>query len=602
MRTFEKVWKTVGIFLIIVIGGAMLLTLAYLVPINENNKIISDEIMEKEGWYPAIPVASASLDTYFHSYLPGVLDNGSERVILSMVFSPREKNALRAAMDMNDYARCWNGYVSFLRPLLMLFDYGEMRVCNAMMQLLLVAMLFIFIYQKMGIKYALLLLTSYCFLMPMVMPFCLHYSWVFYITYIFVLYLISRKEGLLPDGIKLYWLFMIVGMLTSYLDLIAYPLYTWGVPIVWWLLLQEQYTKAGKYVKKVIYTAIWWASGYAGMWLAKWSLGTLVLKRNVFEEAFEKLLVRSGLEGNSPFSARFEAVYANWKHYEYKPYVILLLIWLLVIVILSIRNGVRNNVRGKALLLVSVSPAVWYFIMTGHSIVHHIFTYRVWGISILAILALLLIGTEPFAVQEKSTKAKIILGWGVCAALAVGLSVLPKEDVYVINGYAEFDEVPVSEGEICEMSFTPSFPTIDNFALCAKPDSIKGKCKIVVMDGEEKLYEEYIPLNKYQDTAFAGIPVSWKLSKGKTYSMQISFEGTSGDTYMLITKDHNMVLAEYGEAFIKDVSKNGQILSALNYRYRALSKYTLCSMWVAWTTVLFAVLLTFFIRDKKEMI
>lgn len=212
MRNLEKIWKTIGIFLGVSIGGAVLLVLAYLVPVNENNRVISNDIMEKEGWYPAIPVVSASLDTHFHSYLPGVLDNGSEKLILSMVFAPREENALRAAMDMNGYSRCWNGYVSFLRPLFVLFDYGELRAGNAMLQLLLVASLFLIVYQKMGLKYALLILTSYAFLMPMVMPFCLHYSWVFYIAYIVVLYFFTRKEDRIPDGIKLYWLFMVAGM------------------------------------------------------------------------------------------------------------------------------------------------------------------------------------------------------------------------------------------------------------------------------------------------------------------------------------------------------------------------------------------------------
>lgn len=600
MRIFEKIWRTAGLFITAVFVGTVLLVLAFIIPINENMKAASYDLMGKEGWYPMIPIVSASYETYFQSYKPGVLDGGSDGVMLRTALADEYENALIASMDMGGYSRYWHGYVSVLRPLMAIFDYGEIRVGNAMGQILLIVMLFLFIYQKRGIKYALLLFISYCLLMPLAMPFSLQYSWVFYITYGSLLYFVSRKNGKLPAGMRLYWIFMLIGMLTSYFDLLTYPLFTWGIPIIWLLLLQEENRKQGSYIMDVIYTGLWWLLGYAGMWLSKWCIGSIILKRNIFEEALSEGEKWIASDNGLDFSSRFDAIYINWKHYEYKLYIILLLGWLLFVIISSIRNGVKNNKKNKALLLAGVSSAVWYFVMSEHTIGHHFFTHRTWGISILAVMGVLLISTETYLKQEKKERIKNLLVWAGCGVLAIGLSLLPKEDVYVINGYCDFREVQMKEGESCEMDFIPSFPTVDQFTLCAKTDSQSGICRILIKDGEKKLYEERIELEEYQDITSATIPVFWKLRRGKKYSMHIQFEDAESDTYLLVTVDKNMPMSEYGEVQVNGKNLDGQILSALNYKYRALSKFTLASLWIAWTGLLFAGSIAFFGRCQTE--
>lgn len=605
MHVFDKAWKTVGIFLAVVMAGTMLLILAYMIPVNEDNKVASYDITTKEGWYPMVPILSGSYETYFQSFKPGVIDTSIDGLMIknSLEAEGEGDNVLIKAMDMGGYPRYWHGYVSVLRPLLAVFDYGEIRTGNSILQLLIMSLLFSFLYQKKGIKYALLILTSYCFLMPLAMPFSLLFSWVFYITYIFLLYLASRKEESMPDGMKLYWTFMVVGMITNYLDFLTYPLYTWGIPMIWWLLLQTKYQKSKDYLKKVIYTGVWWLIGYAGMWMSKWCLSSIVLKSNIFVDAMNTGAKWTDSESGLGISNRLAAMYINWKHYEYKLYVILLLIWLLFVIVSCIKNGVKNNTKNKAILLVGASSAVWYFVMSKHTIGHHFFTHRTWGISILAVIGILLISTEKYLKQEKKERIKNILLWTGCGVLAMGLSLLPKEDVYVINGYHEFREVQVKEGESCEMDFIPSFPTIDQFTLCAKTDSHNGICRIRIKDGEKDLYEEHIELEEYQDITSATIPVFWKLERSKKYTMQIQFEDADSDTYVLVTINSNMPMSEYEEVYVNGTSENGQILSALNYKYRALSKFTLASLWIAWAGLLFAGVVAFFgqcqIEDNK---
>lgn len=610
MQMIGKLFKTAGIMLAGVLAGAVLLSLAFLVPVNETNQSASYDIIKKEGWYPAIPIVSASLDTYFHSLLPGVLDGSTDTIMLQTALEPDETNVLRAAMDMNQYDYYWHGYVTVLRPLLALFDYGEIRVLNSMGQLLLVFLLCLCLWRKKGMPYALLSLTSYFLLMPMAMPFSLQYSWVFYITAGCLLYLVWGDRTRDVTGMKLYWLFLAVGMLTSFFDLLTYPLYTWGVPVIWWLLLQEtdreELNQGSKgelcrrelyYIKQVVCTGLWWILGYAGMWLGKFCLGSLILGRNIFQSAFYEVGFRLGVEEEPfGFSDRLEALYVNWKHYEYKLFALLLVVWLVFIIVGTLKKGVRGNVKGKALALAGVSPVVWYFALANHTAGHHFFTYRIYGIAVLAVLAILLGAVGDGSPWDRRRSVRLLCVWGICGIAACGLSLFAREEISVTNGDREYRQAELREGAVCEMSFTPSFPTVKRIGLCISTDAREGVCRIRLGD-EELRYEEEILLSAYGESTYADIPVDWKLQRGKEYNLCISIENADGEAGLLVTANQDMPLSEYGEAWIDENAQDGQILSGLTYSYRPLSHFTLAFLAVTWTGILFAAGMVF-VREK----
>ncbi len=611
MQTIKNILKTTGIMLAGVLAGAVLLSLAFLVPVSETNRSVSYDIIEKEGWYPAVPIVSASLDTYFHSLLPGVLDGSTDTIMLQTALEPDEANVLRASMDMNQYDYYWHGYVAVLRPLLALFDYGEIRVLNSMGQLLLVFLLCLRLWRKKGMPYAMLMLTSYFLLMPMAMPFSLQYSWVFYITAGCLMYLTGGDRAQNVTGIGLYRLFLIVGMLTSFFDLLTYPLYTWGVPVIWWLLLQEKDREqaygdgSGKdglyYLKQVVGTGLWWILGYAGMWLGKFCLGSLILGRHIFESAFYEVGFRLGVEEETfGLADRLEVLYVNWKHYEYKLYVLLLAVWLLYTMALTIRKGIRGNVLGKALALAGVSPVVWYFALANHTAGHHFFTYRIYGIAVLAVLAILVGAVGDGRQRDRRRSFRLLCVWGICGIAACGLSLLAREDIHVTNGDRTYRQAALREGAVCEMSFIPSFPAVRQIGLCIGTDASEGVCRLALRDGGEVLYEEELWLSAYEESTYADIPVNWKLERGKDYILGISTEGSDGEVWLFVTADQDMPLSEYGEVWMDGYAQGGQVLSGLTYSYRPLSYFTLAFLAMTWTGILFAACMIFERDEKKD--
>lgn len=588
MKWLDRALKTVGILLCGVLGGGIILSLVFCIPVSETNRTASYDIIEKEGWYPAIPIVSSSLDTYFHSLMPGVLDGSTDTIMLETALDPDESNVLRAAMDMRQYDYYWHGYVSVLRPLLVFFDYGEIRVLNGMLQLLLMFWLCLLLKQRKGTVYALLALSTYFLLMPLAMPFSLQFSWVFYITMGCLLYLIYETGKRDMSGIRLYWFFLVTGMLTSFFDLLTYPLYTWGIPVIWLLLLWNSDNKQGYYVKQVVYTGLWWILGYAGMWLGKFCMGSLILGRNIFENAFYEVGFRLGMEGETfGLAERLNALYLNWKHYEYKLYVCLLAVWLLFIVICTLRRGVRGNVKNKALALAGASPVVWYFCLANHTGGHHFFTYRIWGIAVLAVFAILLGSVRDKVLTEGRRRVKILCVWGVCGIAACGLSLLAREEIFVTNGDREYRQVELKE-EACEMSFTPTFPVVKSFGLCLRTEADGGRCNITISDGERELYREQIDLEAYGNNTYANIPVHWRLKKGGDYRMRLAVEGADAEVALLVTADGELPLNEYGEVTIEEDGQDAQILASLTYSYRPLSHFTLFFLAMTWTGILFA--------------
>ena len=589
----------IGKSVFILAGGALLgtilLTMVFMIPVNSENRQESYDIMEKEGWYPVMPVLSGSLDTYFHSLLPGVLDDSTDLIMLRTALETQNSNPLLSSMDMLGYSYYWHGYVTILRPLLYLFDYGEIRFLNCIFQMLFVFGLMHILWKKKGIQYALILFTTYVFLMPMAMAMSLQFSWVFYITYGAAGMILWKQEWLEKKN-RVFLLFIVVGMLTSFLDLLTYPLYTWAIPLIWMLLVSDEEKSAWCHLKKVIYTGISWFVGYAGMWVSKWILGTLILKQNIFERAFEEVLFRSGVEDKVKWglTERLEAMYINWKHYEYKLYALLLAGRLLWIIYKSIKNGIKSSNKNFSYLLICFSSVVWYFVLSNHTKGHHFFTYRIWGISIAAMLVLLVSGVCQNREKAIRSVKQLILSaglWSVIGICSFGLSFFAREDIVASNWAEDYDEFVLEEGNTLNVSFSPSVNTVKDFGIGLKSDSAKGQCIVSLFDGEELLYEETILLEELGTKTFVSIPISWKLASGKEYLMQMNVSNTNGQVYALVTKQGNMPLLEYGEAFIDELSTGGQPISNITYSYRPLSKATILFLTVSWMGVLAGVLL-----------
>lgn len=572
-----------------VLLGAILITLVYCIPVNQTNAQKSIDSLEGEGWYPSATQLKSSLDTYFHSYLPGVLDGATDGLMLEKATRQIEGNPLWEAMNMEGYTYYWHGYVVILRVLLLFMDYEQFRFLNCILQLMMMFFVAHFIWEKKGQRYALALLTSYFLMMPMAMFLSLQFSWIFYIAMALSLLICYRHTWFTEKRIP--YIFVIAGMLTSFLDLLTYPLYTWAFPLLLLILLSEDGQKALNYVKTVVVSGLGWILGYAGMWFGKWALAGWIVHRNVIQEAWKEVLFRSGSEESLNLIARLEALYDNWKHYEYPLYTALLAIWLTWFIYKSL-NGKTKIVRQEkngAYLLITLSSFVWYFVLANHTLGHHFFTYRIWGVAITGIL-FLFCGSIAICKDNCSGRDRIytFCKWGILCILAVMLTLTAREDVSVLNGNVEYQEIELPKGEQIEEEFLPSFPRVKKFAMGIRTESVKGQCIIEIRDDEKTLYELNWKLAELADTEYVQVPVDWNFKRDSNYRIVIHLEENEGPVYLRFTKDNVNPMLELGVAKIGGDIISGQLTSGIVYSYRPLSKYTLLFLTISWLGLLTA--------------
>lgn len=588
----KKIAGPLKVLAMIVAGvllGAILITLVYCIPVNQTNAQKSIDSLEGEGWYPSATQLKSSLDTYFHSYLPGVLDGATDGLMLEKATRQIEGNPLWEAMNMEGYTYYWHGYVVILRVLLFFMDYEQFRFLNCILQLMMMFFVAHFIWEKKGQRYALALLTSYFLMMPMAMFLSLQFSWIFYIAMALSLLICYRHTWFTEKRIP--YIFVIAGMLTSFLDLLTYPLYTWAFPLLLLILLSEDGQKALNYVKTVVVSGLGWILGYAGMWFGKWALAGWIVHRNVIQEAWKEVLFRSGSEESLNLIARLEALYDNWKHYEYPLYTALLAIWLTWFIYKSL-NGKTQIVRQEkngAYLLITLSSFVWYFVLANHTLGHHFFTYRIWGVAITGIL-FLFCGSIAICKDNCSGRDRIytFCKWGILCILAVMLTLTAREDVSVLNGNVEYQEIELPKGEQIEEEFLPSFPRVKNFAMGIRTESVKGQCIIEIRDDEKTLYELNWKLAELADTEYVQVPVDWNFKRDSNYRIVIHLEENEGPVYLRFTKDNVNPMLELGVAKIGGDIISGQLTSGIVYSYRPLSKYTLLFLTISWLGLLTA--------------
>ena len=214
----ERMFKA-GKFLIILICasfiGLILLMAVYALPVSpmKENIARSSDVFNIQGLYPRL------VPTYNNTQL----DNVTDALMLATAIYPAHdgtgiaEEALHGyryelegedmpmsltkyANDANDikaiyqksYERFWNGYLVYLKPLLCVFDYGDILVLNVAAQLAIAGLLiYLAVKKNMDAFLPAFLAMLITIFWPSIML-SLQYSSVFYITLLFSVYLLYR--------------------------------------------------------------------------------------------------------------------------------------------------------------------------------------------------------------------------------------------------------------------------------------------------------------------------------------------------------------------------------------------------------------------------
>lgn len=305
------------------------------------------------------------------------------------------------------YIRYWHGSMLILRPLLVFLSLEQIYKVNYI-SITVLALILLIIIWKRSKKLAISYLLSMIMIAFPIVGMCLEYVWTFYIMLISSIIAINIKKEK-----NLYKLFLVTGMITCFLDFLTTEIITLFVPLILILGIKKEKNEIINFkdaVKVFFKSCVLWFIGYAGMWISKWILASLILNINAIDYVKDQALLRmNGLQGlNSAKEMYIGAITNNW-HTLYPINIVKKtseLWWMLgglvtFFILIIDWKKIKNNKESLIMLIIAVMPYLRYLVLANHSYRHSFFTFRSQMISIMALTYFIL---DNCRLKDKITK------------------------------------------------------------------------------------------------------------------------------------------------------------------------------------------------------
>ena len=288
------------------------------------------------------------------------------------------------------YPRYWHGYMVVLKPLLIFLNLGQIRDVNMFVVLSFMVITCILLHRQKKVRYIIPYLLTCCFINPFTVSNSLQNSTVFHVTSIAVIVmLIFYEKKKFSDQLWMY--FMIVGMMTSYVDFLTYPVVSMALPLMFYLIVCKESSLKRNLISVVTYSATW-GVGYVGMWASKWILSSVLMGKNYITEAVESIMIRSGNVVGEKNITLLDVFIKLSRYLAKSSFMYLAMIFIFACAILLVITRRKWNKTSKSLmfLIISVYPYIWFTLTKNHSYIHTIFTYRDMSILLMGISCALL--------------------------------------------------------------------------------------------------------------------------------------------------------------------------------------------------------------------
>ena len=381
----------------LILIGSMSMIVVSLIPSSaqQSNIGASIEVLKKEGVYPV----------YGLPFRPIVKDNFTDALMLNTAFAVDSSKPAYAAFVNNraynpdsiadqigplealykeepvaitGYERYWHGYLTWLRPALTMFSYSGIRVLLTIALITAFAIYMLLAWKKLGMRATLSALAAFLFVDFFYLGQSIQFSSVFLIGICGGIYVLRKSpENVLP-------VFLVVGALTSFFDLLTAPLVSLGI------LLATVASLEKRTIRQLFIYGLYWAAGYASMWAAKWVLAEYLFAPGAISNAFQQVATRTVAQADPNFN-HFNAVKLNIMQligYHKVSKIAVAGMILAAGGVFVFFHKINKNSFHKILpwIFLAILPYIWYLVAANHSYLHVWFTYRAQFITVFAML------------------------------------------------------------------------------------------------------------------------------------------------------------------------------------------------------------------------
>ena len=367
----------------------------------KNNVAFSAEQIDKEGLYKKIANFKLfQLDNYTDVLMLNIALSGDPKMAIESsmmaywykstnylaLAKDTKKNALGDFSDLNkeSYGRYWHGYLIVLKPLLCFFDYGQIRIINYFIFLLLFIVSSYLIYKRLGGKIMSYFIASFCLINVFIIPLSMQFSNMFYLAFISIIYLLKCEQKF-TNNTNAILFFFALGGLTSYFDFLTTPLVTLGLPLTIYFLID----KSNKSVQNFFILSLFWFFGYSSIWASKWLMGVFLTNKDFLTSVFQQVKLRTSSSYKGMDMTLFNIVVFCYTILIKKKIFFTIVVIFFILCFSSIAFLIKRNVKlfreNLPYIAIFLLFPVWFLFLRNHTIQHGWFTWRTIVIMIFSI-------------------------------------------------------------------------------------------------------------------------------------------------------------------------------------------------------------------------
>ena len=288
------------------------------------------------------------------------------------------------------YSRYWHGYLTVLKPLLMLFKVNHLRMLLSYAVFITFVVALISCQKILGTAHALAFAAVAMVLNLVSVSLSFQYQTVYFITVAAMIIMLKKNRRLQDDG-RYPEFFAAVGIMIAFFDFLTYPIFSVSMLLVLWHVLNP----SSRPLKSMGSLLMAWGVGYGGMWSGKWIVSDILTGHGTIASAVNQVstyvLLNDTLSNQNWDITLLSAIRRNVSTFGDGP----IKIFLFVAIILFVRFLFKHRhiiTRRLSLpyLLPATLPFVWYAAISGHSHIHAFFTYRSLAATLFALTCMVI--------------------------------------------------------------------------------------------------------------------------------------------------------------------------------------------------------------------
>lgn len=325
------------------------------------------------------------------------LDGYTDEIMLEMNLLHESDSPFIASLTNGGRSYHWHGYQIFLRPLLVVFDYMEIRFINYLLIFALLAAVMLISYKKLNVVFASAVGLGFFKVFGFIMPSSIQFVSPFAVALVAMLVILLRFEREQKDEFY-YIVFFLTGALTNFFDTLTTPPLSIGLPLL--VLIALEIKQQRRSPKKLFFfsfaLSVAWTAGYLIANAQKWLMSVLFIGKND---------VASGTSAAIGYMFSSDRHFGFIKMYLYQIYNLLepmkvtlpiiaaiIIVW--VVLFVKYRNKGIQTAYIPTVLFVSLYPYLWYTVFMTHSGMHFWFTYRNQFITVVGVLYAMYLSVE----------------------------------------------------------------------------------------------------------------------------------------------------------------------------------------------------------------